>query len=101
MACKRCNSSIKVSGYCSNTKCPFTDWPQNIKFSDLITMSTIDIELKYELKKRASYNDNVSLTIQEWDKAERIRLLESFIDSYGLKREFMEFVDKMSKKKRV
>lgn len=91
--CKRCGAALSLNGYCNNYKCPYTDWPQKIKFLDLITLSVESIELKYNIKKRPQLNDDkLTNSIQNWNTEKKIILLERFINSYGLERELRTYL---------
>lgn len=95
--CIRCGSTLSLNGYCNNYKCPYSDWPQDVRFSDLIMMSVIDVEQKYNIKKRPKFaDDKLSDHIQSWDKSKTIIHLESFINSYGLKRELMIYLQEIT-----
>lgn len=91
--CKRCGSTLSLNGYCNNFKCPYADWPQRVKFSDLITMSVEDIERQYKIKKRPQENDEQIISaMQNWDMEKKLILLEQFIESYGLERELKVYL---------
>ena len=97
--CKRCGSKLSLNGYCNNYKCPYSDWPQSIKLTDLILMSVKNVELKYNIKKRPQCDDNkLTGNIQNWNKSKKIMLLESFINSYGLERELIVYLQKVAER---
>ena len=98
--CIRCGSTLSLNGYCNNYKCPYSDWPQRVKFSDLIMMPAKSVELKYNIKKRPQCDDNkLTGSIQNWSKSKKIMLLESFINSYGLEREVIEYLQEEAERK--
>jgi len=96
--CKRCGSSVSLNAYCTNLKCPYSDWSQKVKFSDLIILSEKQVEQKYQIKKRPRYDDKaLADEIDNWDDARKIELLENFIESYGLDRELKVYLHKIAK----
>ena len=97
--CKRCGTTLSLNGYCNNYKCPYSDWPQSVKFSDIIMMSAKSVELKYNIKKRPQYDHNkLTGNIQNWSKSKKIMLLESFINSYGLERELIMYLQEVAER---
>lgn len=54
LCCERCSSELDEHEYCTDATCPYSDWPQKVKVTDLQEMPQASIEAKYQLKKRAS-----------------------------------------------
>ncbi|MBE9527582.1 MAG: hypothetical protein IME94_11490 [Proteobacteria bacterium] len=60
-------------------------------------MSAKSVELKYKIKKRPQYDQNkLTGNIQNLNKSKKIMLLESFINSYGLERELIVYLQEMA-----
>ena len=62
--CKKCGSFMK-HGYCSDTTCPFSDWPQNVDVDDLYHQSTETIEAHYGIRKRKFQEEAELLTLRQ------------------------------------
>lgn len=99
-SCNRCGYSLTVNGYCTNYKCSYTIWPQQVKFTDLFVLSTHEVEKKYNITKRASYNDEDKKSENfKWDDSTLIMLMEEFINSYSLEAELKAFLNRKLKEK--
>ncbi|MFA7219008.1 MAG: hypothetical protein WC119_00585 [Synergistaceae bacterium] len=51
-ACEKCGSEL-IGEYCNDKTCPYSDWPQDVAVEDLCELSTLAIENKYKITKRA------------------------------------------------
>ncbi|MBF0265604.1 MAG: hypothetical protein HQL46_10060 [Gammaproteobacteria bacterium] len=95
--CKRCGHSINLNGFCNNDSCPYANWPQQVKINDLIMLTTKEIELKYQVSKRVKADNQNLNNIYDWDDSKKVKLMEDFIDSYGLKQELMAYLQEIAK----
>lgn len=50
--CNKCGTTLDALGYCEDETCPYENWPQKVEESEIESLSTVDIELYYNIRKR-------------------------------------------------
>ncbi len=50
--CKKCGSHLESTGYCDDSTCAYSDWPQNVAWGDMKCFSAEELEDRYGIKKR-------------------------------------------------
>lgn len=58
--CSKCECPLDASAYCTDAACPYSDWPQAVKLSDLQRLSASEIEYCYAIAKRKRTPDETS-----------------------------------------
>jgi hypothetical protein len=69
VCCRQCGSELDEDGWCVDQTCPYSDWPQQVERSDMEAYSAADLEMKYQVAKRAhEYDEDASQRwfIEDW-----------------------------------
>ena len=76
-----------------NYKCPYSVWPQKVKFTDLVLLSAQEIEKKYNVIKKQALSDlDFNSEHFEWDDSTLVMLMEDFIRSHDLEDELKRYL---------
>lgn len=67
--CTSCDSETDDAGYCSDATCPYHDWPQSVSRTDLEQLSTVAVEAKYGIKKRAEL-EQTDMVDEAWNNSQ-------------------------------
>jgi len=82
--CQRCGSSLR-GDYCTDQTCPYSSWPQQVRYEDMTDLSTAVIERRYGVTKKKVNTRFSKMTYREELStiADRIKKRWNFTDQTG------------------